>query len=915
MNIIQPLDLETSYRTFSFRAENYLVISTKLYFPLNGGDPVLFSDAYKAMSELPAPFIDEGLPKVMPEYFISGNIMAPSGNPVKGMPFGCRLAQSSKYLHASGDRYWLGGLTGTSQPAPFISLPLSWDHAFGGKGFNENPNGQGIDKVPSDLGEKLVKMPNIEYSKHLLTSLGQRPKPAGFSSLLADHPQRLKNMGTYDEIWLKEDFPGYPKDFNFSAFNCAPSDQILSAPLKGKETFELEGFHADISNIEGTLPDFSVRTFVVKKDIDIADLNNSHLEEITPSIDTVVFFPNQLMGMLVYRATIKIESTDGSEYQHIVSAYEDSQTKREKSHYLNSLIGRIHPDLNMQYALTTKDLIPTSIPCGMARLTQQDADPKILLAEHIEAQLNETISNSVSETKQQLQDLITQQKSQGLDTGLLEKQLSEFGIAKKDEWQLKFEAITQRLAPIDKKTGQVDLQKVDFRAFDDLSKLSIEYAEFQKNKAKLQLESQIEDALSQGNDHIANELDNALNRLSLPPELPRPADPQTTFLSIKESLLNSGQSPIDMDALEGQLAQGYEAQVEGYKLGAHMMETGRPPLESQKQEHQAKVDALIEKGASLKYMDLAGLNFSNRDLSNVDFSYCYLEQCDFSHANLSGANLNHAIAARSNFKHAVLVNTQLNNSNIGACDFKYATIDTDKTSNIECAKSDFSYAHIKQVSFSDCLNMLEIIFHQVHFERVNFGDATFLETSFNQSIFDECQLESASFQQSNLDSLQINQSTFLSCNFIDCKMKNLSVKHSDFSNCRFISDTTLVNSQFYHSILADCTIKGIDITLAKFISCTLNNADFSEASGSQTIFDACICKDALFIKTKLSHANLSNTNLMYSNFMQADLVKANLSHSNLYGCEFLGSYVNHTDFSHSDMNGTKLENWRPSKWQ
>ncbi len=915
MNIIQPLDLETGYRTFSFRQENYLAITTKMYFPLTGGDPELFSDAYKAMSELPAPFIDEGLPKVSPEYFIAGNVMARNGKPVEGMPIGCTFVGLNKRLHATGDRYWLGGITGTSKPSPFITMPLSWEHAFGGKQFDDNPSGQGIDKVATDLGDKLVKMPNIEYPGKLLTSLGQRPKPAGFSMLMADHPQRLKNMGTYDEQWLKEDFPGYPKDFNFSAFNCAPTDQILPNPINGGEPFELEGFHADFPTIEGKIPEFTVKTFIVKKGIEVSDLSVSDLQDVKTSIDTVVFFPNQLMGMLVYRSTIKIESTDASEYQHILCAYEDKITKRDKSHYLNSLVGRIHPDLNMQYALTTKDLIPLGIPCGMARLTQQDADPKMLLAEHIEAQLNETISDSVNETKQQLQTLIEQQKAQGLDTSLLEKQLAEFGVIKKDEWQLKFEAISNRLAPIDEKTGQVDLQKVDFRAFDDLSKLSMEYAEFQKNKAKQQIEQQIEDALTQGNTHVANELDNALNRFELPPELPRPADPKATLLRIQESLGAQGQSNIDLATLESQLTQGYQAQIEGYKMGAHMMDLGRPPLEDRHALLQAEVDSLIDKGASLKYMDLAGLNFANRDLTGVDFSYCYLEQCDFSHANLTDANLSYAIAARSNFKYATLINTDLNNSNIGACNFQNATVDTANTQNIECAKSDFSYASIKQFLFKDCLNMLEMVFYQTHFQQVNFGDATFLETSFSHSIFDECQLESASFQQSNLSSVQVNQSTFISCNFIECTMNSLSVKHSDFSNCRFLNETTLINSQFYHSILADCTIKGIELTHSKFISCTLNSADLSEADASYCVFDESISKDALFIKTKFSHAILNNNNFMYSNFMQANLVKADLSHANLYGCEFLGAHVNNTDFSRSNMNGTKLENWRPSKWQ
>ena len=529
MNIIQPLDLETSFRTFSFQAENYLVVTTKLYFPLHDGDPLLFSDAYQLMSALPLPFIDEGLPKVTPEYFITGNAIPPNGKPVTAMSVSCKLADTSKRLHVTGDRYWMGGVTGTTKPLPFTEMPLTWDKSFGGKSYDANPYGQGIDKVSTDFGEKLVKMPNIEYSKQLLTSLSQRPTPAGFSVLSADHPKRLSNMGTYDETWLKEDFPGYPKDFNFSAFNCAMSDQALPSPIIGGEEFELEGFHEDFPVLKGSLPNFKVKVFAVKKGHEISDINEDHLETLTPKIDTVVFFPNQLMGMLIYRATIKIESVDGSEYQHLISAYEDNQTLRNKTDYLHSLIGRVHPDLNMQYALTTKDLIPTSIPCGMARLMNQEADPKSLLAEHIESQLNETLDKSISETKQQLQDLIAMQKSQGIDTTILEKQLVDFGEIKKDEWQLKFEAITDRLAPMDKSTGKIDLQKVDFKAFDDLSKLSEEYALFQKKKAEMQLENQINEAFAQGNTEVANALERSLEQFTLPPILPRPADPKSTL--------------------------------------------------------------------------------------------------------------------------------------------------------------------------------------------------------------------------------------------------------------------------------------------------------------------------------------------------------------------------------------------------
>ena len=43
--------------------------------------------------------------------------------------------------------------------------------------------------------------------------------------------------------------------------------------------------------------------------------------------------------------------------------------------------------------------------------------------------------------------------------------------------------------------------------------------------------------------------------------------------------------------------------------------------------------------------------------------------------------------------------------------------------------------------------------------------------------------------------------------------------------------------------------------------------------------------------------------------------QSKITKSNLYGCEFLGAIVGKTDFSGSNLDATKLENWRPSKWQ
>ena len=916
VDIIQPLDLEAGYRTFSFNKKHHLVVTLKLYFPLiEEGSPILFSEAYQKMSELDAPFIDEGMPKLASEFFTLGNAMSPQGKPVSALDVSTECADLKKQLHVVGDRYWLGGITGTSTPEPFSTLALTWKNAFGGKDFPLNPVGKGIEKEKTDIGEELIKMPNIEYPNKMLTNRGQTPPPASYMPLPLDHPERSQHLGTYDDDWLINYFPGYPRDLNFNAFNASSTDQRYNKFLSGGEKFEIKNMHYQHPLITGKLPRFNARAFVIKPDIEVENLQEDDLVEIKTHIDTVTFFPNQLMGMLVYRGTVEVSESDASDYKHLMCAYESQQaTPREKSHYLHSLAGRLHPELSMQYALTTKDLIPDNIPCGMARLTQQEAPTEFLLAEHLKSKFEETVSEKLGDTQQQLTQLINQQKHLGQDTSILEQQLANLSNPVKDEWQLKFEKVIEKLAPGASSSGEIDLQKIDFKAFDELAKLSEEYANFQKIKAQEQLQLQIQEAVDSGNQPLANALEGAFQKFSLPAELPRASSPKVKLAELKNAFAQQNQE-LNFSDIEAKLTQAYTSEIESYKVGAHMMEMGTPPLASQLTELKTNALIALRNGESLAHQDLAGVDFSGEDLRNADFSNCYLEQCSFSHANLEGANLAGAIASRSNFSHANLKSANLVQANIGACNFNYSDLSHAKTKECEYAKSDFSHATLTNLDFSNTLNTLEVCFHKTDLSGVNFGEAIFIETDFSGSNLTECQAISTTFQKCNLRACHGSQVQLQGSNFIESNVSFCKFVKSDLTNCRFLDKSSLNESLFIDCILADSTLRAITLEHCQFINSTLNGCDFSDSIATQCVLNGCHALSSLFIKTDFSHSKLSNTNFMYSNFLQAKLTQADLSQSNFYGSEFMGASVAKTDFSRSNLDGTKLENWRPSKWQ
>src|SRR5262249_23801686 len=135
-----------------------------------------------------------------------------------------QLDTIDKTLYVVGNRRFT--TAGMTEPESFTEMPLTWRYAFGGEGFALNPLGKGFASI-EEGGERTHPLPNIEHPDHLIQSPKDKPSPAGFGSYDPTWPQRFSKVGTYDEAWYKERFPGYAKDMDWSYFNTAPPDQQI----------------------------------------------------------------------------------------------------------------------------------------------------------------------------------------------------------------------------------------------------------------------------------------------------------------------------------------------------------------------------------------------------------------------------------------------------------------------------------------------------------------------------------------------------------------------------------------------------------------------------------------------------------------------------------------------------------------
>lgn len=96
-------------------------------------------------------------------------------------------------------------------------------------------------------------LPNIEDPSRPMASPGDRPSPAGFGPIDTMRPQRTRYQGTYDETWLKTQFPAVAADTDWRFFNTAPEDQQQDHPFTGTEDYAFVNLHPTQPHLEGKL--------------------------------------------------------------------------------------------------------------------------------------------------------------------------------------------------------------------------------------------------------------------------------------------------------------------------------------------------------------------------------------------------------------------------------------------------------------------------------------------------------------------------------------------------------------------------------------------------------------------------------------------------------------------------------------
>jgi hypothetical protein len=243
------------------------------------------------------------------------------------VPVGVRVGAWTKTFVVSGDREWSGRGTAArlTAPRPFLSMPITYERAFGGTNPDEdhrekadayrlNPIGCGYHPAGPTAG---ARGPNTEEADDPVLVPDGSYRPMSFGPIGRNWAPRVALAGTYDEQWLETGFPFLPSDFNDDYYQAAPRDQQVPYPQGGEEVRLLNLSH------EGSQ---SFRLPRVEASITLAPRYRER-ERLNPVLDTVVIEPAERRFTLSWRASVPLRRNIFEIDEVVVGAVNDRFVK------------------------------------------------------------------------------------------------------------------------------------------------------------------------------------------------------------------------------------------------------------------------------------------------------------------------------------------------------------------------------------------------------------------------------------------------------------------------------------------------------------------------------------------------------------------------------------------------------------
>ncbi|NIM98423.1 MAG: DUF2169 domain-containing protein [candidate division Zixibacteria bacterium] len=921
------------YRTFEADRSFYLCTAVISFFPFESSSTLLSDpDLWQFVSsELGKDaMLDMCMPKPRGEVLVIGRCFAPGGKPVPACEVRLQMGLVDKTLYVFGDRFWRrkGGILKTiSDPLPFTEMDISYENAFGGPDYKKNPLGKGHAPVKSDTGETVHPLPNIEDPRDLIDSPKNMPDPAGFAPIDLTWPQRMDKVGTYDQKWLEELFPGLAADMDPTYFNTAPEDQWMDAFFKGDELFEIKGMHPGKIVLQARLPGIKSRCFMNQK-----NQEGEAFKEIKTSLDTVWLFPHAEKGIILWRGVTEIQTDDAEDILHMLVAYERiNEEPRSLEHYRQALLKRLDEEKGALYMLDEKDLIPPGEKSGLAALIGDIKKEEDALSRNMKKKAEKEKEKAEKKKQEAMKKMEELCEKHGLDpkkvipppppphpkmpeidpNNLNPDEIMRFmKQAEADAMARKEKAMADAMArkeQAEKKIRELcDKQGLDFDKV--MAKLQAE-----KPKRPVFSADKTVEKLKKAKETIEKQVNEACARLGIDYDTAiaqakeQPAGKTFPIIEAVERVRKL--DPDDPEMLE-KLKLAEEKSKEAYKKTAHHLPKPEPlsPEEADRLKHEFL--AMHAQGQRFEGKDFAGVDLSGMDLQKADLRGIYLEGANLSGADLTGADLSGAVLAWADLSGAKLNSAKMQETCLASANLTNTEVkDADLTEGV-LSKSNLTGADFSGTTL-DKVELMEATFGNTNLSNTSLAETIFLETDFSEADFSGADLTGTNFIKPKLDGVNFSGAKAEGVNFIEASCEKAVFKKADLTNARFPKNANLKRADFTGAVLDNANLMEADLTQASFGKASLNNANLMKANFNKADLTGITARKASLMKADLSDARVIGANLMEANLKSSKLVRTDLRMANLYGAEVMRAVVGKTDFRRANLKMTKIADWRP----
>lgn len=842
MKIVKPLTLGVLHRPYRYRGRHRLAIAALGFFRLGqpGGDRFLTENLQwgKIAPILPAGVpLDHVMPKARAEVMLSGSAHA-EGEPVSAMQVRLQCGPIDKRLRVLGPRNWrrrCGTWLCVDAAQPFAAMPLIWENAYGGADYAANPLGRGYQTRRQRLGQRSGAMPTVEPIDAPARPGCRHHLPACFAPMSLLHaPQRLRS-GTYDQRWLREDFPGLPRDFDFGVYNLAPADQQFVGSWRGDEAYALEGVHPQQAVLAGQLPGLAARAFILRRDKAPADL-----EEVALACDTVWFFPDQEIGLLVFRGETEIDDSDALDVASLMVAYEQHDAvARPLDHYREIMGLRLDAHTAGLHAFNEAQLAPPRTPAQVAARAAARAQQ----AEALRQRNQQLLDERMAELWQQSgltppPDYVSPQAPAPLLNGPTPDEIAagEFELAE-------LHAQAEALAAQAKAASAARIAAAQALTPPAATPGGAAAARTALERAQ----------------HVAADLLGAA---------------ATPSAAVSDMLAGSGLEAAQQQDVHTALAQ-QPAQRRAARNAAAAPELATALPDAAALALRRLVEQCLRDGTPLAGRDLAGANLHNMDLRGCDLREVQLERADLRNARLDGADLRKATLTAADLSGADFSGANLDGANLGATQAQGARFCRASLRDVRAGDADWREADLQGAQFE------RFIATGIRLDGARLDDAVLESCILNDARAPASLWRNARWRSTVATGIDLSDAKFDGAVVERSVLMDATLRNSGWRGARLNSIYAGGKADWSGADLRDAQLSRCHLHGAALIGADLSGGTFAQSDfGTADLSDA-RCEDARFYRSLFMNSRLHRLGAQRADFFQALLRKADFSDAQL----------------------------------